>query len=196
MSDLLFDVSWWIPTCVAVVGIALFFNGNRRQLKRLQHIGLALVGLAIVWELLTIFVDTGKKYVQRETRAMVADAVQRDWTKFKADLVPTTVFRLEETVTTTGADNVTQLFSVGCDRIKLTSAAVRNLVVEQTATLITARFDVFSMEDEYAPVENSNWQFDWEQTQSGWKVREIRMVAVRDIPNGDLGRNLPGGVFK
>ncbi len=137
MSDFLFDIPLWVPAILAIVGIALFFNGNKLGVSRLQHAGLAVIGLAVVWLLLTLYVDTGKKIVRRQTKDFVQFAVDREWPKFQALMIPAASF---PTVSVTGADNITVIATRICDTAQVKFARVQNLAVEETGSLILRQF--------------------------------------------------------
>ncbi|HZL36211.1 MAG TPA: DUF4440 domain-containing protein [Tepidisphaeraceae bacterium] len=190
MNDLLFSVHWYLPTLLAVVGIGLFVSGNRRQLPRPRNLGAALIVLALAWAMLSYFVDTDKEKVERGTRQLVADVVNGKWDQFQAALTPTVVFTVPNGVSPTGAAVVTSLARSGAETIKLESAHVQNLEIVQTGTLISVRCDVLSLQTLAGP-QTTRWQFDWERTNEGWKVREIRPLAGAGLPMDELLRHLP-----
>src|SRR5438309_10235889 len=95
MSDLLFDVPWWIPTLVAFLGIFGFWNGNNRQQSRLRNAGSALVLLAVAWFALSYFVDTDKEKCEKGTVKLVDDVTKGQWSQFQAKLAPEVVFRVQ-----------------------------------------------------------------------------------------------------
>ena len=45
MSEFLFHVQWWIPTLLAVIGIALFINGNRQGTLNVALDGISTLSL-------------------------------------------------------------------------------------------------------------------------------------------------------
>lgn len=191
MSDLLFDVPWWIPTFLLIIGGALFINGNKRQVDRVRNWGGALMALAIAWALLSYFVDTDKEKVQKQTQAMVQDVVAGDWPKFQAALTPTATFSTQSGALETGADRITRYAKTYADVIHLKGALVRHLEVEQTDTLITARFGILSQQDAmFASVESSTWQFDWERTSQGWRARDLKVTGIGNVPSSELEQAL------
>jgi hypothetical protein len=191
MNDLLFAVPWWIPTLLAIIGIALFFNGNNTQVMKIRNAGLGILALAIVWALVSYFVDTDKEKVEKGTKQLLQSVVDGagggDWSKFSSALTPTVSFKMGGASVAVNADLVTATAKIGAESIKLKSAIAQNLVVEQQdGSHITARCDIFSTQDSYAPIETTSWQFDWVQTGEGWKVQNILMTRMRDVPDDQL----------
>jgi len=88
MSDLLFDVPWWLPTVLAITGISLWVSGNRRQNRRLRDGGAVLVLLAVAWSAMSFLVDTAKETCQKQTRQFVQAVVDRKWNTFEELLDP------------------------------------------------------------------------------------------------------------
>src|SRR6478752_6835387 len=95
MSDLLFDVQWWIPGLIALIGIAAFLTGNRTLKKGRERVGLALLGIALIWGLMSYFVETDKEKVLKESHRLLKSVVDGDWTQFKSELARDADFRIE-----------------------------------------------------------------------------------------------------
>src|SRR6185437_7340760 len=132
MNDLLFDVPWWLPTLLALIGIAMFINGNKSQIIKIRNAGAGLILLAIAWALLSYFVDTDKEKVERGTRQFVQEVVDGNWPKFQSTLTPTAIVTSSGHTHVTGADLITLFAKTSAETIKLKSARVQNLIVEQT----------------------------------------------------------------
>jgi hypothetical protein len=182
MSDLLFAVPWWIPTLLAVIGVAVFFNGNRSQVIRVRNIGVALVLLAVLWALLSYLVDTDKEKVEKGTRQIIQAAVDGDWGKFQSFLTPSASLVFGDRVRTSGAALITAQAKAGCEGVGLKSATIHHVAIEQTGSLIAVRCDIISQQDKFVPTESSSWQFEWEQSGKEWKLREIRMLELKGVP--------------
>src|SRR6476646_3624043 len=97
MSDLLFDVPWWLPSLLGIIGISLAISGNRRQNERTRAWGLGVIALAVSWALLSYLVDTDKEKCQKLTRQFVQSVVAQDWTTFDNSLDPNVSFRFAGT---------------------------------------------------------------------------------------------------
>ncbi|HET6252113.1 MAG TPA: hypothetical protein VFE47_30790 [Tepidisphaeraceae bacterium] len=189
MNDLLFAVPWWIPTLLALVGVALFYNGNKTQVAKIRNAGIGLIALAIVWSLVSYFVDTDKEKVEKATRQFVQAAVDGtatgDWAKFKAKLTPAVVFKLGSGKSS-GDEKVTAAARTGCELVKLKSAQLREITLEETGNYITVHCEIFTTEEFAAPIETSSWDFDWVKTNEGWKIQNIRLLKIKDIPAEQL----------
>src|SRR5690606_40799130 len=76
--DLLFDVPWWLPALLAVVGAVIWMSGNRRRDRALMWIGGAAVVTAAGWVGLSMLVQTDKERAEADTRALVQAVVDGD----------------------------------------------------------------------------------------------------------------------
>jgi hypothetical protein len=184
MGEFIFHVQWWIPALLAVLGVALFLNGNKVRVDRLRNAGLGLVGLAIVWPLVSFFVDTAQEKVENSTHAAILAVVEGKWDVFKNELTPGAQFTISSS-STIGAESVTAIAKAGAEGVKLRTARVQNLTMEQAGTVIRAHFDILSTQDGFAPIETSTWEFEWEETANGWKIRELKLLKLKDVDNLD-----------
>jgi hypothetical protein len=182
MSDLLFDVPWWIPTVLALLGIFIFWNGNNRQQAKLRNAGTGLVLLAVAWFAVSYFVDTDKEKCEKGTVKLVADVTKGQWDEFRSKLAPDVVFRLQGGDSyAEGSEKVTTYAKAGATSTGLESAYVQSHHAEQTGTIITVSANIFSTQSaSYQPTMNSSFEFDWELLNEGWKIREIRLMQIGD----------------
>ena len=188
MSDLLFDVPWWIPTVLALLGVFIFWNGNNRQQAKLRNTGTGLVLLAVAWFAISYFVDTDKEKCEKGTVKLVSDVTKGQWNEFQSMLSRDVVFRVQGGNSyAEGSDKMTAFAKAGADTIKLESAYVQSHQAEQTGTIITVTANIFSTQSaSYQPTINSSFQFDWELLNEGWKIREIRIMQVGDSKARDI----------
>jgi hypothetical protein len=195
MSDLLFDVPWWIPTLLAVIGIALMFRGNAQQKSNVRTAGLAVFALAIGWFLLSYLVDTDKEKAQKGTKVLLQSAVDQNWTKFQSMLTPQASVTVQGQPTgVTGAENVKSMAQTGAEAIHLTGASMRSAEAEQDGPFIQIKAQVVSIEEfPQAPTMPSTWQFTWENTPAGWRVREIQLIKLGDLRPEDMKQMMPKG---
>ncbi|MDB5333079.1 MAG: hypothetical protein JWP03_4230 [Phycisphaerales bacterium] len=195
MSDLLFDVPWWIPTLLAVIGIALMFRGNAQQKSNVRTAGLAVFALAVGWFLLSYLIDTDKEKAQKGTKLLLQAVVDQNWTKFQSMLTPQASVTVQGQPTgVTGAENVRTMAQTGAEAIHLTGASMRSSEAEQDGSLIQIQAQVVSIEEfPQAPTMPSTWQFIWENTPAGWRVREIRLIKLGDLRPEDMKQLMPKG---
>ena len=90
MTRLLFDAPWWLPTVLAFLGIALFWNGNRRGETKLRNAGLLLLLGAVAVLAVSHFVDTDIEKAEKQSKQLVYAVEQRDWATLKTILDPNT----------------------------------------------------------------------------------------------------------
>ena len=191
MSDLLFDVPWWIPILLALLGIFIFWNGNNRQQAKLRNIGSGLVVLAVAWFAVSYFIDTDKEKCEKATLKLVADVAGGHWDEFQSNLSTGVVFRVQGgNAYADGSDQVTSFAKAGANSVGLQSAYVQSSHAEQTGPIITVSANIFSNQNStsFPPTMNSSFQFDWELLNEGWRVREIRVMQIgntkaREIEN-------------
>jgi len=198
MNDLLFDVPWWIPALIGLIGLAALWTGNRSLNKGRQRVGLALLGVALLWGLLSYFVETDKEKVLKESNKLLKAVVNNDWAEFKSELARDADFRLETArPLANGPDEISDVAQAGAQSIRLKSASLNRPEVAQTGPLITVKTDIFSTQ-EYAaaPSMNSSFEFDWVQTSQGWKVREIRLMKIGSIDARDIADAVPHARLK
>jgi len=69
--NLLFDTPWWLPTTLAFLGIALFWNGNRRTDAKLRNVGLALLLAAVAVVAVSHFIDTDIERAEKQSKRLV-----------------------------------------------------------------------------------------------------------------------------
>lgn len=195
MNDLLFDVPWWIPILLAVIGIALFLRGNAQQKSNVRTTGLAVFALAVGWFLLSFFVDTDKEKAQKGTKVLLQSVVDGDWTKFQSMLTPqASVTVLGQSTGVTGAENVKSMAQAGAEAIHLTGASMRSAEAEQDGPLIQIKAQVVSIEAlPEAPTMPSTWQFTWENTPAGWRVREIQLLKLHEFTPDQMKQMMPKG---
>lgn len=189
MNDLLFDVPWWIPTLLALLGIVVFWNGNNRQNRRLRNTGTGLLLLAVAWFTVSYLVDTDKEKCQKGTKQLVADVVNGRWNDFQSRLAPDVNFRVQGGRSyAKGADSVAHYAHAGADAIHLDSANVQSTYAEQTGTLITVTAYIYSNQSggNNPPTMNSTFDFDWVLLNQGWVVREIRIKQVGNMKAQDM----------
>ena len=179
MRDLLFSVPWWLPTIVAICGLALFVSGNRRQESRLRTIGVAVIGFAIVWALVSYLVETPKEICERQTRQYVRAVAERDWKTFDGLMEPGVNFSDGSDWKITGRDTWAADVKAGADQIGLKSAAVTGLTVSESGDAVTTTIHVWSTQDVTMerPVD-SDWELEWRQSGGHWLLHELRAVRV------------------
>ncbi len=165
-GDLLFDTPWWLPVLIVAIGTFVFVSGNRRQQSGTRNAGAGIILLAILIVLMTIFVDTPKKIARRESRQLVQAAVDGDWTTFQSLLAPDASLRMLTSPTLyADAKELTAAARIGTQRVHLREAHIRSLEVTESASLVTATLAILTEQDDAAaPVIQSTWQFDFEQT--------------------------------
>lgn len=193
MYDLLFDVPWWIPTVLVIAGIALWVSGNRRRNANLRTVGLVLVVVAAVWAGISFLVETPKEKCQKQTRALVAAVVGRDWSKFDSLLDPSADFRLAgSSWDISGREALETAVKEDVDRVGVKSARITDIRAERHGDTVTVSITVWSDQSETMdqPID-SDWETDWRETGGRWLLRQIRAVRVANLSSEEIRRQLP-----
>lgn len=180
MRDLLFSVPWYLPTLLAIVGLALFVRGNRRQIASVRTSGVALIGLAVLWAVVSYLVETPKEICDRQTREYVRAVVNRDWTKFDSLNEPSFRFTAGSTGwQIDGSNNWSADVKSGADQIGLKSATITGLTADESGNVVTTTIRVFSVQDASMgqPVA-SDWELEWRPSGNKWLLHELRAVHI------------------
>lgn len=179
MRDLLFSVPWYLPTLLVIVGLALFVSGNRRQKPQLRTSGVAVIGLAILWAVVSYLVETPKEICERETRQYVRAIVDRDWPTFDRLMEPAVRFTDGTDWQIAGRDSWAADVKSGAEQIGLKGASISSLTVSEAGDAIITTITVYSTQDATLdrPVD-SEWNFEWRRSGGQWLLHELRPVRV------------------
>jgi hypothetical protein len=189
MSDLLFDVPWWIPTFLALLGAVVFWNGNNQLNARLKKIGMGLIVFAAAWFALSYFVDTDKEKAQKWTKQLVSSVAAGDWQTFRSHLAPDVRFSVQDGNSfAEGSERVSEYAKAGAQSINLQSANVQTSRAEQTGPYITVFASISSSQNlkDFPQTASSSFQFDWQLSKAGWVIHEIRIVQIFNYKARDL----------
>lgn len=180
MYNFIAEIPWWLPTGLAFVGAALFWNGNNRQEAKVKHAGTVLLCLAILVGAVSFFLESDRERVARNTKRIVSATGSGDWATVKALLHPDV-----RVIAWVGRDELLKGAKDYADRYDLKDARVGMLnVPEPIRDSTTATAQVFSNVSEMSNFV-TNWDLEWEKTDQGWLLREIRPVGSPFIGNMD-----------
>jgi len=184
MRDFLFDVPWWAPTLIGIIGIGLFVSGNRRQKTNTRTAGLAVLAIAILWSLVSYLVDTPKEICQKQTRQFVKAAVDRDWTTFQRLLEPQADFKfIGSNWQIDGRDELLDTMKVDVDQIGLKGAHITSMQADETDQAVIVKIRVYSTQDiSMGQLLDSDWEMEWRKPAATWLLHEVRGVRVANIP--------------
>jgi hypothetical protein len=193
MDDLLFDVPWWLPTLVGIVGVSVWVSGNRRQNERVRSWGLMVIVAAVGWAVVSYVVDTGKEKCQKLTKEFVQSVVKQDWETFDGSLDVNVAFRFAGSAwSIVGKDTLDNTLRADMGRIGVMSARVTGMDAKEEAGTITVRIVVWSTQK--ATMEqplNSEWELDWRKSGGKFLLREIRAIRVSNLTSEDIRGALP-----
>jgi hypothetical protein len=175
MNDLLFDTPWWLPAVLAVVGLTLFWTGNRRQKSRPRNAGLAVLGLMVALILVSWLVDTQKEKCVKLAHQIVQAAAQHDAAALKPLLnAQTTVNNRIHGPTAIATATV-----MAADTYDLQSLTTLSTTPKQAQTVITVQMRVLAQSKSYRPT-TVDCEFQWNQTSEGWYLQNIEVKSIGD----------------
>lgn len=191
MRDLLFSVPWYLPTLLAIVGLAVFVSGNRRQNPRVRTTGFALIGVAILWAVVSYLVETPKEICERQTRQYVRSVVDRDWTTFNKLMEPDVRFTDGSNWQINGRQTWADDIKSGADQIGLKGASITSLNVEETGAIVTTTITVYSTQELTMdrPVD-SEWRLEWRNSGGQWLLHELKPLRVSGTSLDQVRANL------
>ena len=191
MRDLLFSVPWYLPTLLAIVGLAVFVSGNRRQNPRVRTTGFALIGVAILWAVVSYLVETPKEICERQTRQYVRSVVDRDWTTFNKLMEPDVRFTDGSNWQINGRQTWADDIKSGADQIGLKGASITSLNVEESGAIVITTITVYSTQELAMdrPVD-SEWQLEWRNSGGQWLLHELKPLRVSGTSLDQVRANL------
>jgi hypothetical protein len=193
MSDLLFDVPWWLPTLLGIIGISLAVSGNRRQNERTRAWGLGVIALAVSWALLSYLVDTDKEKCQKLTKQFVQSVVAQDWTTFDNSLDNKVSFRFAGSAwSIVGKDTLDQALRADIAHVGVQSARITAIDAHEDSGTITVHISVWSTQHSTMdqPL-SSEWELDWHKPQTKFLLTQIRALRVSNLTSEDIKSSLP-----
>jgi hypothetical protein len=183
MSDFLFSVPWYLPTVLGIIGLAVMISGNRRQNPRLRSAGLTIIALAIGWAVMSYLVDTPKETCQKQSRRFVQSVVDRDWKTFNDLMAPDVDFKFAGTSwQIAGKDTLSVAVKADVEQIGLKSATITDARAAETGSTVTVTMKVWSNQEisMERPID-SEWDFDWRESNGKWLLHEIRAIRVTGL---------------
>jgi hypothetical protein len=194
MAQLLFDTPWWLPTLLAFLGIALFWNGNRRQESKVRNAGLAFCLAAVLVLAVSYYVDTDLEKATKESKSLVYAVNARDWNTLKRILSPTTSLHV--------LGGATEIYGTSAeiiggaqkavDQYGLKNVRILSTTPEQTDTVITITMTIVSEQDFTSgrPI-TTTWQFEWQQSGETWTLTRITNITIGNMSGEAAGRQFP-----
>jgi len=190
---LLFDAPWWLPTTLAFLGIALFWNGNRRQDTKLRNVGLGLLLAAVAVMVTSHFVDTDIEKAEKQSKRLVRSVEQRDWATAKTILNPNTSLHVLGGIQLYDSrDQIIEAAKKGVEQHGVKNIRFLNTTSEQTDTVITITMFLMSEQDATGgrPI-TTTWQFEWQQSGQTWSLVRITNIKIGNMQGEDAGRQFP-----
>jgi hypothetical protein len=187
MTELLFDIAWWVPVLVVAAGVGLLVMGNNRQQAMTRNAGVVVALLGIAWLVLSFVMDTPSKICQKQTKQIAQAIADDDWKTFE-DLTDAKV-AFKFVGRPWRADGRAALEPAVQETVKhagLHSASVAHAKATRDGDKITVSFVCYT-DTELTPGHpiDSDWEFDWRLVGDQWKLIEMRVSRVDDTaPEG------------
>ena len=193
MRELLFDAPWWLPAVLAFLGIALFWNGNRRQEAKVRNAGLLFLLGAVLVLAVSHFVDTDLEKATTDSKRLVYAVEKRDWTTLTAVLSPTTSLHVAPVGEIYGDRNeIIGGAKKAVDQYGLKNVRILSTTAEQTDTVINITMTVMSEQDFTGgrPI-TTTWQFEWQQMGPSWSLTRITNLKIGNASGETAARQFP-----
>jgi hypothetical protein len=183
MRDLLFSVPWWLPTIIAIAGLALFVSGNRRQHDGLRKAGAGVMLFALAWAVVSYLVETPKEICQKQTRQFVQSVVDRNWKQFDGLMDPNVGFRFEgSSWQIDGRETLSSAVKADVEQIGLKSATITDMKAGENGDTVAVTIKLWSNQDftMERPLD-SEWEFDWTKSDGRWLLHQVRALRISGL---------------
>lgn len=192
MTEWLFSTPWWLPTAIVAVGVMVWVSGNKRVDATLKRVGLAIAAVGVLWGLVSYLVKTDLERVTEGSERLVRSAVEQDWATFESLLHPKAVAVLMGSrLPATGPRELTEMAKRRTRDVGLTSATTGRVEAERRPPMLMTSFRLFAQVDKLAgQIIPSTWQLDWEKTDQGWRIIELRAISIGNTGGEDAKANL------
>ena len=183
MARLLFDAPWWLPTVLVFLGVALFWNGNRRSETKVRNAGLLFVLAALAVIAVSHFIDTDTERAAKQSAALVRAVEKRDWATLKTTMDPNTSLHVLGGVQLYDSrDEIIEAAQKAVDQHGLKNVRMLSTTSEQTDTLITITMFLMSEQDTTGgrPI-TTTWQFEWQQSGDTWSLVRITNIKIGNM---------------
>ena len=185
--DFLFDIAWWVPVLMVVIGVVLTLAGNNRQQAGLRNGGIGVALLGVVWLVLSFVVDTPSKLCVKQTHQIVQAVSDGDWPTFESALDPKVTFHyVSRPWQASGKPEVVEGTKTTVKHAGLHSATAGHLKPTRDGNKITVAF-VGYIDSELTPGHpiDSDWEFDYRESGGKWLLTDMRISRVDDTqPEG------------
>ena len=185
MTDFIFSVPWWVIVPLLATGIGVFAYNDRRLNRRGERLGLAIVGLAVLWGVVSYMVATDLEKADSGTRAFVKAVVARNRSEIVA-LLSQDARAVAWDRERIGDGAVYYAQSTG-----LTGARVFSLRCRRQSSLIVATLDVFSNHGEsttYTGMLRSTWELEWRKVGDQWLIRTLTPIQIGPVSRDEIER--------
>ena len=193
----LYEAPWWLPTGIAIAGLATFIAGNNRLNKRTKNIGAGLIAFAVALAVTSFLLDSDREVVVKRTRALVQAVQERNWTTMHTLLASSVVINLpdgsasDELSFQTTPDFLSDSlknFSESTDLQSLKISSLNTPLVEKER--IQSTFQVYASSKQYNGF--SGWMLEWEldPKTNQWLLIEIEPRDAPGFPAHHAAREL------
>lgn len=178
---------------LAFLGVALFWNGNRRSETKVRNAGVAFVLAAVAVLAISHFVDTDLEKAEKQSQQLVRAVEQRDWATLRTTLDPLTSLHVLGGIQLYDSrDEIIEAATKAVDQHGVKNIRILNTTSEQTDTVINITMLLVSEQDTTGgrPI-TTTWQFEWQQSGETWSLVRITNIKIGNMRGEDAGRQFP-----
>jgi hypothetical protein len=183
MLDLLFDMPWYLPVSLIVIGVGLFVWGNNHVRRDVRWTGISIVAFAVLAFLAGYFFETPREIVARRTRELTAAVVAADPARINSYLDSTAhAYRWGRQDIVDGAVRYAQTTG-------LKGARIIRLQTETDPYGIVCHLGVWSQHQggqSSLTDLTSHWKLIWRQRGDIWLVQEIIPIQIGQTPAEEI----------
>jgi len=179
----IYETPWWLPAALALVGIVVLWAAKDRREKKLIYTGGGLVALAGIIALVSYLLESDRECVERQTKETIQAIANRQWPPLDSllhDDIAIGALR--------GRQAVIQTARFAVEAADLRSVRVTSVATRQNTAGYASQVQI------YADFRNgnaiSNWDFKWEKTPGGWRLREAIFLGGPGIPESEIDHYL------
>lgn len=184
--DWFFELPWFYPAGLAILGAVVWFHGNNRLREREKRLGVAIILVSLLVGLAGYLVDTPRKIVLRNSRAFVDAVVARDAKRMAGLLDEEAIAAMwNKPQIVAGAIHYAQ-------ETGLTGARMFALEAAKEGPDLASYFTVWSQHTgtERFPVNdmNSRWKLEWVKVGDQWLIRTIIPLQIGQTSREEIER--------
>lgn len=181
MTELLFDVSWWVPVLVVAAGVAVLVAGNNRQNPGMRNAGGGVALLGVAWLVLSFVIATPTKTCVKQTRQLAQALADGDWKTFNDLAGANASFHYvgRPAWQVAGRAALETEARAVLKQAGLHAASLAHVQTRRAGGNIVVAFTAY-LDSDVTPGHpiDSQWEFEWKPEGDAWRLADMRVLDV------------------